>query len=81
MKTFSLKRKKKKTAQVDEVLAEEILEIFEEKLDDLKINLNCDKRNSLKNEEETLKRLKDELRYEITDFICINRNLFIKSRV
>jgi len=80
MKTFSLKKNKKKTATIDEALAAEIVEIFEEKLDDLKITLNSDKKSIFKQKNDILNILKHDLLYEIADFISINRKQFIKTK-
>lgn len=79
MKMFSLRKKKKKTGTIDEALASEIVEIFEEKLDDLKITLNSDKKSIIKQKEDILEVLKHDLFYEIAEFICINRKQFIKN--
>jgi len=80
MKTFSLKKNKKKTATIDEALAAEIVEIFEEKLDDLKITLYSDKKSIFKQKNDILNILKHDLLYEIADFISINRKQFIKTK-
>lgn len=79
MKMFSLRKKKKKDGTIDEALASEIVEIFEEKLDDLKITLNSDKKSIIKQKEDILDVLKHDLFYEIAEFICINRKQFIKN--
>lgn len=79
MKTFSLRKKKKKAGTIDEALAAEIVEIFEEKLDDLKITLNSDKKSIIKQKSDVLKVLKHDLFYEIAEFISINRKQFIKN--
>lgn len=79
MKMFSLRKKKKKAGTIDEALASEIVEIFEEKLDDLKITLNSDKKSIIKQKEDILDVLKHDLFYEIAEFICINRKQFIKN--
>lgn len=80
MKTFSLKKNKKKTGTIDEALAAEIVEIFEEKLDDLKITLYSDKKSIFKQRNDILNILKHDLLYEIADFISINRKQFIKTK-
>lgn len=79
MKMFSLRKKKKKAGTIDEALASEIVEIFEDKLDDLKITLNSDKKSIIKQKEDILEVLKHDLFYEIAEFICINRKQFIKN--
>lgn len=79
MKMFSLRKKKKKAGTIDEALASEIVEIFEDKLDDLKIILNSDKKSIIKQKEDILDVLKHDLFYEIAEFICINRKQFIKN--
>ena len=79
MKTFSLRKKKKNAGTIDEALAAEIVEIFEEKLDDLKITLNSDKKSIFKQKSDILNILKHDLLYEIADFISINRKQFIKN--
>lgn len=79
MKMFSLRKKKKKAGTIDEALASEIVEIFEDKLDDLKITLNSDKKSIIKQKEDILEVLKYDLFYEIAEFICINRKQFIKN--
>lgn len=79
MKTFSLRKKKKKAGTIDDALAAEIVEIFEDKLDDLKITLNSDKKSIIKQKEDILEVLKHDLFYEIAEFICINRKQFIKN--
>lgn len=79
MKTFSLRKKKKKAGVIDEALASEIVEIFEEKLDDLKITLNSDKKSIFKQKSDTLNVLKHDLLFEIAEFISINRKQFIKN--
>jgi len=78
MKTFSL-RKKKKAGVIDETLASEIVEIFEEKLDDLKITLNSDKKSIFKQKSDILNVLKHDLLFEIAEFISMNRKQFIKN--
>ena len=78
MKTFSL-RKKKKAGVIDETLASEIVEIFEEKLDDLKITLNSDKKSIFKQKSDVLNVLKHDLLFEIAEFISMNRKQFIKN--
>lgn len=78
MKTFSL-RKKKKAGVIDETLASEIMEIFEEKLDDLKITLNSDKKSVFKQKSDILNVLKHDLLFEIAEFISMNRKQFIKN--
>lgn len=78
MKTFSL-RKKKKAGVIDEALASEIVEIFEEKLDDLKITLNSDKKSIFKQKSDVLNVLKHDLLFEIAEFISMNRKQFIKN--
>lgn len=78
MKTFSL-RKKKKAGVIDEALASEIVEIFEEKLDDLKITLNSDKKSIFKQKSDILNVLKHDLLFEISEFISMNRKQFIKN--
>lgn len=79
MKTFSLRKKKKKAGVIDEVLATEIVEIFEEKLDELKITLNSDKKSIFKQKSDVLNVLKHDLLYEIAEFISMNRKQFIKN--
>lgn len=79
MKTFSLRKKKKKAGVIDEALAFEIVEIFEEKLDDLKITLNSDKKSIFKQKSDTLNVLKHDLLFEIAEFISMNRKQFIKN--
>ena len=79
MKTFSL-RKKKKAGVIDEALASEIVEIFEEKLDDLKITLNSDKKSIFKQKSDILNVLKHDLLFEIAEFISMNRKQFIKTK-
>lgn len=79
MKTFSLRKKKKKAGVIDEALASEIVEIFEEKLDDLKITLNSDKKSIFKQKSDTLNVLKHDLLFEIAEFISMNRKQFIKN--
>lgn len=81
MKTFSLRKRKKKAGSIDETLASEIVEIFEEKLDDLKITLHSDKKSILKQRNDVLYVLKHDLLYEIANFISINRKQFIKSKI
>lgn len=81
MKTFSLRKKKKKTGTIDETLASEIVEIFEEKLDDLKITLYSDKKSIFKQRNDVLNVLKHDLLYEIANFISINRKQFIKTKI
>ena len=78
MKTFSL-RKKKKAGVIDETLASEIVEIFEKKLDDLKITLNSDKKSIFKQKSDILNVLKHDLLFEIAEFISMNRKQFIKN--
>lgn len=81
MKTFSLRKKKKKAGTIDETLASEIVEIFEEKLDDLKITLYSDKKSIFKQRNDVLNVLKHDLLYEIANFISINRKQFIKTKI
>ncbi len=81
MKTFSLRKRKKKAGGIDETLASEIVEIFEEKLDDLKITLHSDKKSILKQRNDVLYVLKHDLLYEIANFIRINRKQFMKSKI
>ena len=78
MKTFSL-RKKKKAGVIDETLASEIVDIFEKKLDDLKITLNSDKKSIFKQKSDILNVLKHDLLFEIAEFISMNRKQFIKN--
>lgn len=78
MKTFSLRKKKRKAGIIDEALAAEIVEIFEEKLDDLKITLNSDNK-FIKEKSNVLNDLKHDLFYEIAEFISINRKQFIEN--
>lgn len=79
MKTFSLRNRKKKTGTIDDALAAEIVEIFEEKLDDLKITLNSEKKTIFKQKSDVLNVLKHDLFYEIAEFISMNRKQFIKN--
>lgn len=81
MKTFSLRKKKKKAGTIDETLASEIVEIFEEKLDDSRITLYSDKKSIFKQKNDVLNVLKHDLLYEIANFICINRKQFIKTKI
>lgn len=78
MKTFSLRKKKRKAGIIDEALAAEIVEIFEEKLDDLKITLDSDNK-FIKEKSNVLNDLKHDLFYEIAEFISINRKQFIEN--
>lgn len=81
MKTFSLRKRKKRAGIIDETLASEIVEIFEEKLDDLKITLYSDKKSIFKQRNDVLNVLKHDLLYEIANFISINRKQFIKTKI
>lgn len=77
-KTFSLRRKKKQIAKIDEELANEIIEIIEEKLDVILLKSN---NYVLENKKKDVyKKIKSELFYEITDLISINRKLFMYNK-
>lgn len=61
---------------VEREFASEIVEIFEEKLEELKINLP----EIVKNKNRRMKdKIRNELVYEIKNFVCMNKNVLVKT--
>lgn len=62
---------------IERQYAKEIVEIFEEKLDELNVSLPGVTKNS-EDEERSIKTdLKNELVSEIEDFLCLNQKVYV----
>ena len=62
---------------IERQYAKEIVEIFEEKLDELNVSLPGVTKNSEDEERRIKTDLKNELVSEIEDFLCLNQKVYV----